>query len=82
MTLTPPLLDALGLNPPSQLVSVSESGSQRVEETVVLSPQFTRNVEYKIDHISKIKNRKTVELMLHTFQNIAHLLEQKKIGHF
>ena len=40
--------DPLGFNPPSQLVSVSELGSQKSVEF-----QCSTNVEYKIDHIKK-----------------------------
>ena len=39
-------------------VKVSESGSQTVEDTVVSSPEFTMNFDYKINHISKTKNHK------------------------
>ena len=35
--------------------------------------QFSKNSEYKFDHISKTKNRKC---FFHRFQNIAHLLSQ------
>ena len=48
---TPP--DAFRLNLPSQLVSVSESGSQKSS-----NPQFTTDIEYKIDHIIKTKYHK------------------------
>ena len=50
--------DTFGLNPHTKagyrvsLVSVSESGSQTVEDT-----QLNRNFMYKFDHISKIENR-------------------------
>ena len=42
------------------------------------SPQITTNVEYKIDHISKTKNRKIFKISVKPFQYIAHLLRQKK----
>ena len=43
------------------LLSVSESGSQSRRHSR-LSPQFTRNFEYKINHISKTKNHKTIKI--------------------
>ena len=58
--LRPQAPDTFGLNPPSQLVlgvslvCVSESGS-RVQKS--LPSSLLTTVEYKIDHISKTKNR-------------------------
>ena len=57
------------------LVSVSESGYQTVEDSC-LSLHFTRNFEYKIDHISKTKNQKNLKFHSAFVSEHAHLLGQ------
>ena len=69
--------DYFGVNPPSQLVIGYHwlAFLNQVRKNVLVPDQFTTNVEYKIDHILKTKNRnkKTHELK-NPFQSIAHLL--------
>ena len=60
--LRPQAPDAFGMNPPSQLAIGCHcltflKSSLTVEARSRLSPQYNRNFEYKIDHISKTKNR-------------------------
>ena len=50
--------DKFGFNPPSNLViGYHWLAFLNQVHKILASPQFTTNVEYKIDHISKTKNR-------------------------
>ena len=70
------------LNPPLRIVTGDcnalfwiESGLQRVaDRRSRLGPQFTMNFEYKIDHISKTKNRKNLKINFEFVSEQCYLL--------
>ena len=71
----------IDLNPPRQLVIISETGLQSRRHSRP-SPQFSRNFEYKIYHISTTENHKNLKINVVNISEHCAIFWSKKMVTF